>query len=206
MGHGATEDQLLRTYFQQIRTITVWNGAITVHERKAGESPKIALAIIGGEQHTTYNEALNYFGLETLETRKTNLCITFALKANKSPKFSNWFKENTPEVKTRSEKLPLKKIYTRARRYRISPLPDLTDLLNTHLPKQRRVGENNHNMLNQRATHLRLTPVQATRVSACPICPLQRTAETECWYFPVLPSLSQGTDIIQFIKVMNLWP
>ena len=32
------------------------------------------------------------------------------------------------------------------------------------------------------------------------------TPETECWYFPVLPDLSQGTDIIQFIKVMKFKP
>ena len=28
----------------------------------------------------------------------------------------------------------------------------------------------------------------------------------ECWYFPVLPNSSQGTDIIQFIKVMKFMP
>ena len=32
----------------------------------------------------------------------------------------------------------------------------------------------------------------------------ERTPETECWYFPVLPNSSQGTDIIQFVKVMKL--
>ena len=32
----------------------------------------------------------------------------------------------------------------------------------------------------------------------------QHDVETECWYFPVLPDLSQGTDIIKFIKVMKL--
>ena len=30
------------------------------------------------------------------------------------------------------------------------------------------------------------------------------TPETKCWQFPVLPDSSQGTDIIQFINVMNL--
>ena len=30
------------------------------------------------------------------------------------------------------------------------------------------------------------------------------TPETKCWYIPVLPDLSQGTNIIQFIKVMKL--
>ena len=32
------------------------------------------------------------------------------------------------------------------------------------------------------------------------------TPMTECWYFPVFPDSSQGTDIIQFIKVMKLRP
>ena len=33
---------------------------------------------------------------------------------------------------------------------------------------------------------------------------VEGTPETECWYFPVIPDSSQGTDIIQFIKVMKL--
>ena len=119
---------------------------------------KIILAIIRGEQHTTYDKALKCFGLENLETRRTNLCITFPFKASKSPNFSNWFKENTTEVNKRSEKLPLKKIYTRTRKNRITPLPYLTDLMNTHFSKQRRLVENNHNnfinMLNQQTTPL----------------------------------------------------
>ena len=32
------------------------------------------------------------------------------------------------------------------------------------------------------------------------------TAETECWYFPVLLDSSQGTCIIQFVKVKKLYP
>ena len=30
------------------------------------------------------------------------------------------------------------------------------------------------------------------------------TPDTECWYFPVLPDSSQGTDIFQFLNVMNI--
>ena len=33
---------------------------------------------------------------------------------------------------------------------------------------------------------------------------VEGTLETKCWYFPVLPDSSQGTDIIQFIKVVKL--
>ena len=154
--HGANEEQLVRTYIQQIRSITemacpVWNGAITVHENRALERvQKIALAIIRGEQHTTYAEALIHFGLETLQTRRKNLCLTFALKAMKSQKFSNWFAKNNVEINTRTEKLPLKKVHSRTKRYKISPLPYLTDLLNAHLPKQKIESEANHtNLINR---------------------------------------------------------
>ena len=34
----------------------------------------------------------------------------------------------------------------------------------------------------------------------------EATLETECWYFSVLPYSSKGTDIIQSIKVMELYP
>ena len=60
----------------------VWIGAITVHEKMALERvQKIALAIIRGEQRTTYSEAVINFGLETLETRRKNLCLKYALKS-----------------------------------------------------------------------------------------------------------------------------
>ena len=45
----------------------VWHGDITVHEIMALEKVQmVALAIIRGQQHTTYSEALIHFGLGTL--------------------------------------------------------------------------------------------------------------------------------------------
>ena len=44
------------------------------------------------------------------------------------------------------------------------------------------------------------------RLREFPMAQPKGTPETECWYFPVLPDQSQGTDIIQFIKVMKLKP
>ena len=146
--HGANEDQLLRTYYQQIRSIAemacpVWNGGITLHDKMALERiQKTALAIIMGSKYTSYSEALSYFEIETLETRREALCLNFAVKAYKSQKFSTWFTENEQSVNTRSEKLPLKTIKCRTRRYQKSPLPYLTDLLNSHLPSQMKAAEN----------------------------------------------------------------
>ena len=56
--NGANEDQLLRTYFQQIRNITemacpVWTAGLTVQDSNSLERvQKIALAIIRGENQT----------------------------------------------------------------------------------------------------------------------------------------------------------
>ena len=44
----------------------------------------------------------------------------------------------------------------------------------------------------------------STRSKEFPRAQPKGTPETKCWYFPVLPDLSQGTDIIQFLKVMKL--
>ena len=108
--NGANEDQLLRTYFQQIRSMTemvcpVWTAGLTLQDISALERVrKTALAIIRGGNHTTYREALTYFNILTLESRRENLCLKFALKASKSEKFAQWFSKNDNQVNTRSVK------------------------------------------------------------------------------------------------------
>ena len=154
--HGANENQLLRTYYQQIRSIAemacpVWNGGLTLHDKMVLERiQKTALAIIMGSKYTSYSEALSYFEIETLETRREALCLKFALKAYKSNKFSTWFSENEVVVSTTSEKLPLKTIKCRTRRYQKSPLPYLTELLNSYLPNQMKAAEESFNNLVKR--------------------------------------------------------
>ena len=114
--NGANTDQLLATYFQQIRSIVemtcpVWNGGITKHERMALERvQKTALAIIKGTDYSSYSDSLLEFKLETLEARREKLCLKFTLKALKSQKFFSWFSVNQTEVNTTSEKLPLRNI------------------------------------------------------------------------------------------------
>ena len=94
---------------------------------------KTALAVIRGEYHTSYSDALIKFGLETLEDRREKLCLKFALKAYRNPKFTSWFVTNIPEVNTRSVKTHLKQIHTRTKRFEKSPIPYLTNLLNSHM-------------------------------------------------------------------------
>ena len=138
--YGANDQVLLEAYGHQIRTITemacpVWNGALTQQEVRAIERiQRTALAIIRGENHTSYKEALAYFEMDTLENRREVLCVRFARKAQKDPKFSHWFEKNLSGVNTRSEKLPFVIPKTRTRRFKKSPIPYLTDLLNKYRP------------------------------------------------------------------------
>ena len=138
---GAEEQELVDTYIQQIRSITemacpAWNGGLTQQEQRGLERiQRTAMAIIRGDKHTTYQEALDHFGMDKLEVRRETLCLKFALKAYRNPKFTKWFAPNTPEVNTRSIQLPLKEIRFRTSRFKSSPIPYLTRLLNNHLTK-----------------------------------------------------------------------
>ena len=140
---GADETNLLEVYFQQIRSITemacpVWNAGLSQQEVRALERlQKVALAIIRGDKYTSYQEALAFFKLDTLETRRTHLCLQFAIKAFKNPKFNSWFVPNPGKV-TRSGQSSkvLKEVVTRKRRYLKSPIPYLTHILNSYLTEK----------------------------------------------------------------------
>ena len=149
--YGASDRDLVDVYIQQIRSVIemacpVWNAGVTQQEVRSLERvQKTALAIIRGASHTNYAEALKFFNLGTLEKRREDLCIKFALKAFKNPKFSNWFVPNESEVNTRSIKLPLKSVKTRTKRFKDSPIPYLTELLNKQLVTQKLTQDNQWN-------------------------------------------------------------
>ena len=69
------------------------------------------------------------------------LCLKFAVKAYRSPKFKSWFVINKPDANTRSVKTHLKQISTRTNRFENSPISYLTNLLNSHMQLDVRNGE-----------------------------------------------------------------
>ena len=95
---------------------------------------RTALSIIRGEYHK-YSESLDYFSIASLASRREKLCLNFALKAYQNEKFKSWFCPANIEHNTRSIKLPLTEIKTRTSRFRKSPIPYLTNILNVHLSK-----------------------------------------------------------------------
>ena len=64
--------------------------------------------------------------LETLSDRRAALCLSFAGKSFKSEKFNSWFADD----ENNESDIQLLDVKTRTKRYRKSPLPYLTNLLN----------------------------------------------------------------------------
>ena len=74
--------------------------------------------------------------MESLETRREQISLKFAKKALKSEKFKQWFamedNNEPPNIKTRGyrPKPKLKPVTFKRQRYKKSPIPYLTELLN----------------------------------------------------------------------------
>ena len=72
--------------------------------------------------------------METLQTRRHQLCTKFTIKATKHEKYSTWFEENNPvnQRRTKSITSKFKSVQTRTKRYKNSPLPFITELANNY--------------------------------------------------------------------------
>ena len=81
---------LVNIYILYIRSVleqsaVVWNSSITKGEQLEIERvQKCALRIILKDNYTSYEDALNLCGLETLKTRRNKLSLSFAIKCTKN--------------------------------------------------------------------------------------------------------------------------
>ena len=129
--YGACKDDLLDVYIKQCRCVLelaapVWSAGITESESKQLERvQKAAFAIILGWKYATYSQALADLKMESLEVRRKALCASFVKKSQKHEKFQNWFQESDQLTETTFQPVPY-----RTKRYKTSPLPYLTSLLN----------------------------------------------------------------------------
>ena len=131
-------EDLIDIYFLYIRSIVeqsavVWHSSLTKGEQNDLERvQKVALRIILREQYTTYLEALELTGIETLKARRAKLCLNFAKKCVKSDKTSDIFPLNVTTVNTRRpEKYHV--IHARTDRLANSAVPYMTRLLNANV-------------------------------------------------------------------------
>ena len=139
-GLGAGILEMLAVYENQVRpvlemAVPVWQPALTQQESTQIERvQRCAFYIILGRNYRSYEEALNILEFTTLEERRVKLCENFARKSIKHQKFKHWFKQNEQEIKistrNKEKRDKFNPVRTRTERYRKSPLPYLTDILN----------------------------------------------------------------------------
>ena len=129
-------------YTKQIRSLLelaapAWHGAITQEERTDIERiQKCAAHIILGEDYFSYKVALKFLHLDTLQSRRDKLCLNFAKKAEKHPKFQKWFKESDYKQNTRQDKYKYCDVKAKHNRLDKSPLSFLTKTLNEYYNKK----------------------------------------------------------------------
>ena len=109
----------------------VWHSGITRAEQIDIERiQKSAAHIILGDEYVSYIQALKKLGLDSLLVRRDILCLKFAKKAESHAKFERWFKPTVNTRNTRLQKPKYCSALTRHSRFRKSPLPYLTEVLN----------------------------------------------------------------------------
>ena len=143
-GLGANQSELLDVFNKQVRSVLelavpAWNPGLTIEEEKQIERvQKTAFRIILGVDYITYEEALETLECETLKERRQKISLKFAKRALKHERYSTWFQpqqsqQNSAKPNTRAPKAKQNRFVPvpfRTTRYRDSPIPYLTELLN----------------------------------------------------------------------------
>ena len=148
-GLGASEVELMDVYMKQVRSVLklavpVWQPALKKEEaRQIEHVQRCALYIILGESYISYDNALNQLECQNLDERRIQLCGNVAKKSLTNPRYTTWFSTNNappPNINTRHEATKvqtiLNPVMTRTDRFKKSPLPHLTDLLNKLITKK----------------------------------------------------------------------
>ena len=107
-----------------------WGQSAQLEKATIERVQKAFLHIVLGRDYIDYEKALNSTNLESLEVRRISLSTKFAKRSANHSKHKHWFALNK-NIKNTRRKNP---VYTptlyRLERYRHSPIPYLTSLLN----------------------------------------------------------------------------
>ena len=126
--------ELITIYIDFIRSVVeqsavVWHSSLTEENRTDLESvQKIALRIILKDEYDNYESALMKVSLETLDNRRENLCLTFAISCTQNSSTNDMFPLNKPSNIRNQEKYDVQ--YARTDRFKNTAIPHMQRLLN----------------------------------------------------------------------------
>ena len=110
-GFGASVEDLKNVFFLFVRSLleqsaTVWHSSLTAENSADLERvQKSACRIILKNEFNSYQQALSQLSLDSLDDRREELCLKFALKAQKNEKMKDLFPINKKihKMKTKYE-------------------------------------------------------------------------------------------------------
>ena len=138
-GFGVPKEDMKSIYISFIRSLleqsaVVWHSSLNQENIDDLERvQKSALKIILKQNYKNYKHALTILELDSLYDRREQLCLNFALKCLKHPRFKHMFPENEKQhdMKTRAmEKFKVQ--FALTKRLQKSPITYMQKLLNEH--------------------------------------------------------------------------
>ena len=139
---GVPSEDILKFYTMKIRSVLesscpAFHSMLTIEDSNDIERiQKITLKIILGPSYESYDSACNQLKIETLKTRRQTLSLNFALRLLDCPQHQNFFRYTEKrDIFLRKQPL-LHTPLAQTDRYKKSPLPYLTKLLNEYFEKK----------------------------------------------------------------------
>ena len=111
----------------------VWHFNITQAEENDIERvQKIAIKVILNEHYEDYDQACQLLHTQSLQSRRVTLSLKFALQCLKNENHKHFFKPRSSQYYTLRNLKSFEEPFCHSDRYKSSPLPYLTRLLNNH--------------------------------------------------------------------------
>ena len=109
--------------------VPVWHSGLTKQQTSTIEKiQKLAFKIILGEHYKSYVQARKILSAQTLDDRRSKLCLTFAKKNLKTQE--SFFTKLQTQMNTRTKTNLVKEYKCRTDRFKRSSLPYLARVLN----------------------------------------------------------------------------
>ena len=136
-----SDDDIFHFYSMKIRSVLEFSAPVffsMLNDQditKIERVQKIVLKVILGDRYLNFDQACSLMCTTSLESRRKQLSLSFALACLKNPQHQHFFKQRkTTYYKLRNIK-SFEVPYCNTDRYFSSPIPSLTRLLNEHYEK-----------------------------------------------------------------------
>ena len=146
---AVSDDDILFFFQMKIRSVLeysspVFNSMLTVQNVSDIERvQKIVLKVILDTRYLNYEQACQLLKTESLQSRRKSLALRFALKAVKSDQHKHLFKQRKSTYYKLRNLKSFEVPFCHTERYKNSPVPYLTELLNDHYAMTKEPYSNN---------------------------------------------------------------